>query len=530
MAQESRRIGVDVGGTNTDAVLMQGRAIIASFKAPTTADISSGIVAAVREVLRRSNTSPRELDGVMIGTTQFTNAFVERRGLTPVGVVRLGAPATLALPPLAGWPRDLATVIGGQRYIVRGGNHFDGRPIAQLDEAELRHVARRLSEAGMRAIAVSAVFSPVDDTMERRAGQLLKAELPDAHITLSSEIGRIGLVERENAAIMNASLIELAGRVVSSFESAFAALDVHCPLFICQNDGTLLPAERAMRFPVLTYASGPTNSMRGAAFLSDRRDAIVVDIGGTTSDIGVLKHGFPRESSIAVTIGGVRTNFRMPDILSIGLGGGSLVVGQSDGAMRVGPQSVGFRIFQESLVFGGETLTATDIAIAAGHAKLGDPARTRHLPRPFVAAATAEIRRLLEEGIDRMKAEGGSAPVVLVGGGALLIAGELHGASFVESPRHAEVANAIGAAIAQVSGESDRIYTYQHTPRERALEAAHEEANNSAIVCGAVPETLRVVEVEELPLAYLPGGAVRVRVKVVGDLRLGVSQALGGSP
>src|SRR5919205_3139739 len=112
--------------------------------------------------------------------------------------------------------------------------------------------------------------------------------------------------------------------------------------------------------------------MRGAAFLSGLKDAMVVDIGGTTSDVGALSHGFPREASVAVDIGGVRTNFRMPDVYSFGLGGGSLV---REDPLRIGPQSVGYRITEESLVFGGETLTTTDAAVAAGVADIGDASR-----------------------------------------------------------------------------------------------------------------------------------------------------------
>ena len=143
-----------------------------------------------------------------------------------------------------------------------------------------------------------------------------------------------------------------------------------------QNDGTLMSPELAARFPVLTFASGPTNSIRGGGLLSGLDDCIVVDIGGTTTDVGVLSAGFPRESSVAVDIGGVRTNFRMPDVLSIGLGGGSRVR-SADGATTVGPDSVGFRLTSEALVFGGSTLTATDIAVASGRAQIGDAARVR---------------------------------------------------------------------------------------------------------------------------------------------------------
>src|SRR4030095_1167091 len=136
------------------------------------------------------------------------------------------------------------------------------------------------------------------------------------------------------------------------FKRSIADLGITAPLYLTQNDGTLMSAEFAELYPVLTFASGPTNSMRGAAFLSGLKDAMVVDVGGTTSDVGALTHGFPREASVAIDIGGVRTNFRMPDVYSFGLGGGSLV---RQAPLTIGPQSGGYRITEEALVLGGDT-------------------------------------------------------------------------------------------------------------------------------------------------------------------------------
>src|SRR4029453_7187665 len=135
--------------------------------------------------------------------------------------------------------------------------------------------------------------------------------------------------------------------------NALAASGIAAPLYLTQNTGTVMLATEAEAYPVYTFASGPTNSMRGAAFLSKRDEAIVVDVGGTTSDIGSLQRGFPREANNVVDVGGVRTLFRMPDLLSFGLGGGSLV---ADDGVRVGPRSVGYRLVDESRVFGGTTL------------------------------------------------------------------------------------------------------------------------------------------------------------------------------
>jgi N-methylhydantoinase A/oxoprolinase/acetone carboxylase beta subunit len=280
-----------------------------------------------------------------------------------------------------------------------------------------------------------------------------------------------------------------------------------------------MAAEAAERFPVLTFASGPTNSMRGAAFLSGLADALVIDIGGTTSDIGALVNGFPRQAGVDVEVAGVRTNFRMPDVLSVGLGGGSLVVDGPNG-VEVGPLSVGFRLHQQSLVFGGPVLTATDMAVATGYAKIGDGTAVAHLDQKYVARATAKIKHMLEDIIDRVKLSPDDVPVILVGGGSILVEGALAGASEVIRPLHFGAANAVGAAIAQVSGEVDRVVSLEKQEREGVLAATKQEAIEAAVANGANRASVRIMEVDETPLAYLPGGITRLRVKAVGDLGL----------
>ncbi|MEJ5247316.1 MAG: hydantoinase/oxoprolinase family protein [Caldilinea sp.] len=509
------RIGIDVGGTNTDAVLMSGRTVKGWAKSPTTPDVSSGIINALTALLAQTKVAPEAISAVMLGTTHFTNAVVERKSLSRTAVVRIGLPATAALRPFIDWPKDLVEAIDGVGYLVHGGYEFDGRPIAPLNETEIRETARQIREAGIDCIAVSGVFSPVNPDQEQTVASILAEEIPGARISLSHEIGRIGLLERENAAAMNACLAHLAERIVDSFRRSLQAIGIHAPFFISQNDGTLMSAEFVAKYPVLTFASGPTNSMRGAAFLSGLKDAVVVDIGGTTSDVGVLVNGFPREASIAVRVGGVRTNFRMPDVISFGLGGGSHV---KTNPLQIGPQSVGYEITRRALVFGGGELTATDIAVAAGLADIGDRGRVSGLDPALVNAATQRIWEMIELSIDRMKTAPGAVPVILVGGGIILVGDKLNGASELHRPEHAAVANAIGAAIAQVGGEVDRVFSLDAIPREQALAQAKEEAIQRILKEGAIPETAEIVDVEEIPLAYLPGNATRIRVKAVGSL------------
>ena len=361
------RIGVDVGGTNTDAALLDGTQVLATVKASTTADVTSGVGTAIRAVLSQARVAAGSVNAVMIGTTHFLNAVVEGRHLEKVGVLRLCGASTRSLPPLIDWPDTLRGIVDGGAALVDGGVNYDGSEIAPLDGAAIRKACLDWRARGIRAIAICSVFALVDPRMENEAAAIVAEEMPDAAISLSHRVGRTGLLPRENATILNASLHKLGQETVGAFRAAFAALGLDCPLYLTQNDGTLMAADFAERYPVFTIASGPTNSMRGAAFLTGLSDAAVIDIGGTTTDIGVLANGFPRESSVAVDIGGVRTNFRMPDILAIGLGGGTrvhldpaLYAARSvpAEALRVGPDSVGYRIAEDAMLFGGDTLTA----------------------------------------------------------------------------------------------------------------------------------------------------------------------------
>lgn len=503
-----RTIGIDVGGTNTDAVLLESREVAASVKTTTTEDVTSGIVRALSGLLEKSP-GARGVDAVMIGTTHFTNAVVERKHLSRVAAIRIGLPASASLPPFVDWPKDLRDLVRGEVFAIEGGHEVDGRPIVPLDERTMREAARRIRESGIPSVAVASVFSPLKPDCEERAREILWEECPGVDVTLSKDVGRIGLLGRENATLLNAAIIDLARRTTRAFVESLSRSGIEAPLYLTQNDGTVVRAEIAEKFPVFSFASGPTNSMRGAAFLSGLDDALVVDVGGTTSDVGCLKSGFPREANNVVEVGGVRTLFRMPDLLSIGLGGGSLVEEN-----RVGPRSVGYRLTEKALVFGGDTLTATDVAVALGLIDLGHRDRVR-LDRATLENARATIASMLEEAVDRMKTDAAPEPLIAVGGGAFLVPERMAGISEVVHVRHQGVANAVGAAIAQVSGEVDRVWS--GVGREEAIAHATALAREKAVAGGASRESLRVVEVEDLPLAYLPGNALRVRVRVVGE-------------
>lgn len=513
------RVGIDVGGTNTDAVVVDERGkVLASVKTATTADPFDGIRNALSSMVAEVDGSA--ITQAMLGTTHPINAIIQRRGLEKVGVLRLAAPATLGARPGAGWPEDLVEVVLGHSEIIGGGHEYDGSEIAPLDEDAVRAFAAEV-RGKVRAIAVSAPFSPVNRDHELRAAEILTEELgPDIPISKSHEVGAIGLIERENAVILNASLLGVAREVVHGFDRALTEQGLDAEIYLTQNDGTLMTAETALSFPVLTLGSGPTNSMRGACRLAGLSDAVVVDVGGTSTDIGILIDGFPRESTASEEIGGVRTNFRMPDLVSFGLGGGTIVRTEG-GRTVVGPDSVGHRVVEDALVCGGQVLTMSDVSVRAGRLSgFGDASLVASLDAEIVSQAfewgDAQIKAIT----DRMKATSVAMPLIAVGGGSHLVPDTIEGVSEVIRPAHHEVANAYGAAIAEASGFVERIYRYEDRSREECLAEARELAIAEAVRAGADPEQVRITSLSEIPLSYVPGNSNRVLVKAAGPLRV----------
>lgn len=510
---QTYRLGIDVGGTNTDAALLDvDGQVVKAVKVPTTEPTADGVINALDRVVSLAGIDPGTIRYAMLGTTHCTNAIVERRGLSPVGVLRLAAPSTTSVPPLEGWPEDLRAVIGQHAYVVGGGYEVDGRLLSPLDEDAVRSACRAM-KGEVEAVAVVGVYSSLREDQEQRAAEIVIEEL-GVPVSLSARIGALGLLERENATVLNAALMKTLRSMAEGFLRALESRGITAKPYFGQNDGTLMQLSYALEFPVLTIGCGPTNSIRGAAHLSGLRDALVVDIGGTTTDVGVLVDGFPRQSATASVIGGIRTNFRMPDILSVGLGGGTRVRDR-EGEVVLGPDSVGYRLTSEALAFGGSVLTATDVALLMGGATI-DGVAPPETDRVVGARAWEAIRELLEETIDRMKPSAAPVPVILVGGGSIVAPEELAGVSELIRPEHFGAANAVGAALGDVAGQSEKVAT--GVDRRAAREEVAADAVHRACLAGADPSTVEVTSIEELPMAYSDAHSVQIRATAVGRL------------
>lgn len=513
------RIGIDVGGTNTDAALMDGDSVVAVVKRPTSADVTSGVVEAIESVLASHANLRSKIQAVMIGTTHFVNAVVQRRAISKVGIIRIGLPMGSAIPPMVDWPGDLKSTVDGGCHLIHGGAYFNGEEYATLDTDAVLAAAKTLRERGCKAVAISCVFAPIRPDIEETVADLVRTEIPEAAVTLSHQVGGLGLIERENSAILNACLSELAESVVSGLQRAIADTGLNATLYVSHNDGTLLDGEQVRKFPVFACAAGPTNSIRGAAFLTGLDEAIVVDVGGTTTDVGILVKGLARETSAVIELGGVKTNFAMADVLSIALGGGTIVDLNIPTSPCLTSKSVGFQLSERSRVFGGDTLTTTDIAVANGWLDVGTRDGLEQVSEETRRKITADIQTRMADAIDQVKLSGADIPVIVVGGGAPLVDKEIDGASKVIKPEFSGAANAIGAAIAQVGGRVKRLFDYGSLGgRDAAIQLATQEAKQAAIESGAVPASLKVVEIEELPMPYMNTGATSLGVRVVGDL------------
>ncbi|KAI9742120.1 MAG: hypothetical protein M1834_000510 [Cirrosporium novae-zelandiae] len=528
------RIGVDVGGTNTDAVVINPtsdahstptRGILAHSKTPTTAEVTNGIEIAVGNVLDQSGVPVEEIACVTIGTTHFINAVIEQdaRRLKKVAIIRLSKSFLREIPPFSEFPVGLKSIINGYCGYVDGGLAIDGSQEAPVVESQVVRECQEIKARGLKAVVIAGIFSPIDEIFgqEKKVREIVLRELPGVDVVCSHEVANIGFMERENAAILNASILQFGRRTVRGFREAMRRLKLNCGLYITQNDGTLIDAASAAAKPIVTFCSGATNSMRGAAYLAGAtlkgQAAIVVDIGGTTSDCGVLlASGFPRQASAYVRVAGVKVNYSMPLVNSIGLGGGS-IVREENGKVDVGPDSVGLNLITEAKVFGGKVLTATDIAVAGKKAEIGDSKLVTDVGPTTIEKAQQRIKEMLEGVVDLCKTSPEPVPVLLVGGGSVIAPETLKGASSFICPPYHDVANAVGAAVSKVGGTVDIVQNTSQQTVQEATEHAKDLARQRALQAGAIADTVIIAEVDSMPLQYV-ANQVRTVVKAVGEL------------
>jgi len=331
----SLMLGVDTGGTYTDAVLIRDeRAVVASAKALTTRhDLALGIGAAVAEVLAAGGARPREIGMAALSTTLATNALVEGQG-GRVALVAIGFDeADLDRHGLR------AALAGDPVLIVRGGHSHAGTEAAALDRAAL---ADWLStDRGVSAYAIAARFATRNPGHERAAAEMIR-DLTGRPVSCSHHLSaRLGAPKRALTAVLNARLIGLIARLIARAEARLAALGIDAPLMVVRGDGALISAAQARERPIETILSGPAASIVGARWLTGATDALVSDIGGTTTDVAVLRGGRPSIDPEGAKVGPWRTMVEAVAMRTTGLGGDSevhVVEEGLSGGVTLGPR------------------------------------------------------------------------------------------------------------------------------------------------------------------------------------------------
>jgi N-methylhydantoinase A/oxoprolinase/acetone carboxylase beta subunit len=336
MTRPALTLGIDTGGTYTDAAIIEPHTgkIRATAKALTTkGDYAVGVGEAMQAVLLQVSgaVSAQDIDLVAVSTTLATNAVVEGHG-APVGVVLIGfddamVERTKIAYSFPGIPIVRAT----------GGHDHNGEERAPLD---LQALAKGIAteDANVTAWAVASTFAVRNAAHEVSARELI-AKRGAKPVTISSELSSaLDAPRRALTAVLNARLIARITLLVTAVQDSMVRFGIVAPLMIVKGDGSLARAEAVALRPIETVLSGPAASLIGAKWLTGKSDLVMSDMGGTTTDIGVLRSGKPRVAEQGAEVGGWRTMVRAIDVTTIGLGGDSEVHIGLNGEITIGPQ------------------------------------------------------------------------------------------------------------------------------------------------------------------------------------------------
>ncbi|HEU0193873.1 MAG TPA: hydantoinase/oxoprolinase family protein [Gaiellales bacterium] len=371
------RIGIDVGGTFTDAVIVaaDGRSRIA--KVPSTPErIERGFMDALAELLERSASRPAHVGYLAHGSTVATNAIVQRRLARTALVTNRGFRDVLAIgtqmraavydlwtpEPLPIVPRELC-------FTVAGRIDAAGEEVLPLDEDSVREAAARLREAGAEAVAVMLLFSFLNPVHELRVGELLAEQLPGVELSLSCQVvPEFREYVRASTTALNAALLPLMGSYLTALAGEVDGAGVRVPIHLMQTNGGVAPAERAHRLPIALSASGPAAGVIGGCRLAElvgEGDALTFDMGGTTADIGLVLDADP-QVRFSGEAAGMPINLPQIDVLCIGAGGGSIARVDEFGSLTVGPASAGADPGPAAYGRGGTEATVTDAHVVLG--------------------------------------------------------------------------------------------------------------------------------------------------------------------
>lgn len=323
-------LGIDTGGTYTDAAMvdLQDRRLLAWSKSPTTPyDLAEGIAGSISALLRQHRFDPREVKLVGLSTTLATNSILEGRG-GKVGLIGIG------------WDHDGKTALGAERCIfIKGGHDSKGREMDPLDLDTLRKMVSAANDE-VDAYVVSSMFSIYQPGHEDRARELIRG-MTNKPVVAGYELsGELGVIERSVTAVLNARLLPIIDDFLDRIGEALQGLHINAKVMVLKGDGSVMPVSMARVRPVETVLSGPAASLLGGSRLAGLDNCLVVDMGGTSTDIAYFDDGFPRISPEGAKVAGWRTRVKSIDATTVGLGGDSEIASDLQGDMRIGPRRV----------------------------------------------------------------------------------------------------------------------------------------------------------------------------------------------
>jgi N-methylhydantoinase A len=413
-------IGVDIGGTFTDVVLLRDHARLHHTKVPTTpADPIGGVTQGVEKILAATGAKPGEVARFTHGSTVAINALLQKKGSCTGVLMTEGFEDTLEIGrqkrsrmyDLALEPETPAFLAPRRRrFGIPGRIAADGTEVKPLDEAAVRRAARLLVEKhGVTAIAVCYLFSFRNEAHERRTRELIAAEFPAVHVSLSCEVDpTFREYERLVVTALDAYLQGAVGDYVERLRARLAAMGIGAELQVMQSRGGITSAASIARRPVALLLSGLAAGVVGSKFVAEAAghpDAISLDIGGTSCDIALIRAGKPIVAAQS-RVAGLPLRQQMIDVNTIGAGGGSIAWLDDAGGLRVGPHSAGADPGPACYGRGGTDATVTDASVVLGYLNPRNfAAGELELDADAAHAAIARIGRRL--GLDPVAAAAG---------------------------------------------------------------------------------------------------------------------------
>ena len=398
-------VGIDIGGTFTDTVVMDEAGAIQTYKSPTTPrDLIGGLLANVD--LAAPDLLP-QTTRIAHGTTAATNAYIERRGAKVALLATRGFEAVIFQQRMMGMTAGLSVSeltdyskrrvpqpLAPPRLVfgIRERVDYRGEAIGRLREEDVRAAAERCAEEGVEALAIAFLWSFKNPAHERRAAAIAREVLPDAYVSLSSEVApRIGEYERTATTLVNAYLGPTVDRYARTLEQRLGERGSRAQVVLLDSAGGVMTAGEAGRQPVRLLLSGPSGGLTASEYLGrllGHRNVITFDMGGTSTDVGLIVDGVPLRRHEAV-MEKYHLVVPMADIRAIGAGGGSIARVERGGYLRVGPESAGAEPGPACYGRGGVLPTVTDADLVLG---ILDPARFLGGRLPLgVAAAEAAV-------------------------------------------------------------------------------------------------------------------------------------------